>query len=655
MAVFIKKKKNSTRIFTNETVEKITKLHIQGHSKEAICEDLDIKKNTFSKALLQKRLVLPILDSIGSDASISTKSSRAVIDNNTGMGKSCSNVLERVLASKIGLSALTTFDNHIDLSHGGLLLTIPALLSCGLLRYVSRFESVTGYYTATQVFLSLSFLVFLRINKLESSDRVAIGDLGRCLGLDRIPEVKTLRNRIANFCRASDVEEWASQLSLDWMQTDDKLEGVLYIDGHVNLYYGNQVEMPKRFVSRMRLCMSGSTDYWVNNQMGQPFFVVPKTINEGLIKTLIDNIIPRLNRDVPNQPSEAQLAENENLHRYMIIFDREGYSIDFFEYLKSERIAFCTYRKNVKEAWDESEFTEYEIITESGDKEVVRLAERETVLCGKKEKGMPIKSVKVREIRKLSASGHQTSVITTNYLLSIVQVCVFMFLRWRQEIFFKYMVESFDIDSITSYMKKTIPDTVWVINPEYKDLDRQHKRILSLLTKSKTKYAEISLTNKEMTEKEMERFIKKKSDKKTEIEDLEKQKAQIIEVKKNTKKKIPFEDLPDNQKFDTAVNERKFFLDTIKIIAYRAETAMCNIIKKQMASPQEARSLMRKFYSADADIEIDNVKNVLWVKIHNNNHWADDKILQFLCDTLNETNTDFPSTNLTIQYKLVTS
>jgi hypothetical protein len=40
-------------------------------------------------------------------------------------------------------------------------------------------------------------------------------------------------------------------------------------------------QMPKRFVSRLRLCMSGSTDYWVNDRLGEPFFVVHKTINEG--------------------------------------------------------------------------------------------------------------------------------------------------------------------------------------------------------------------------------------------------------------------------------------------------------------------------------------------------------------------------------------
>jgi hypothetical protein len=592
---------------------------------------------------------------VSTDHVHSTKSSRSALDNITGMGKSCSNELERVLAGKTGISATTTFHNHLDLSHGGLLVSVPALLSCGLLRYISRFESVTGYYTATHVFISLIFLVLLRITRLQQCDRVAAGELGRCMGLDRIPEVKTLRRRIADFCRVTDVDTWSSELSGDWMNADDQLEGVLYVDGHVNLYYGDQVEMPKRYVSRMRLCMSGSTDYWVNNQMGEPFFVVRKTINDGLIKTLQDDIIPRLNKEVPNQPSEATLQANKKLHRYMIVFDREGYSIDFFEDLANQRIAFCTYRKNVKEDWDANEFSDYQMVTEGNDTETVQLAERETVLYGKKEKGKPTKEVTVREVRKKSACGHQTSIITTNYLLTIVQIGILMFSRWCQENFFKYMVESFDIDSITSYMKNTIPVSTSVINPQYKELDRQHKRVLSLLGKTKMKYAEITLADKEFSEKEMERFTKKKSDKKTEIEKLEIEKQEIIQKKKNTKKKIKFGDLDDNLKFDTAVNERKLFLDTIKVIAYRAETAMCNIIKKQMSSPTQARSLIRKLYAADADMETDEANKILTVKIHNTNHWADDKILQNLCDNLNQTQTVFPDTNLTLQFKLVTS
>jgi len=607
------------------------------------------------KALSQERISLPSLPSEPVNTSVSTKSSRSLLDNTTGMGKSCTNELSRVLASCSGISSQSIFGNHVDVSHGGLLLALPSLLSCGLLRHISRFESVSGYYTATQVFISLAFLMLLRVTKLEQTDTVPVGELGRCLGLDRIPEVKTLRERIALFCQVSNVEEWLSLLSCDWMQTDEALEGVLYVDGHVNLYYGKQTQMPKRFVSRLRLCMSGSTDYWVNSQLGAPYFVIHKTINEGMISVLKEEIIPRLNMDVPNQPTEAALAEDVNLHRYMLVFDREGYSIELFEYLSEQRIAFCTYRKNVKEEWPEEEFADYEIVTPSGETEIIRLAERQTLLCGKKEKGEKPKEVRVREIRKKTNSGHQTSIITTNRILNMVNIAFFMFARWGQENFFKYMVESFGIDSITSYSKNLIPDMSSVINPQYRELDRQHKTISTLINNKKIKYAGISLQNIEMSKKEIDRYAIKKNDMQLEIEDLEKQRITIIEKKKKTQKKILFKDLDENQKFNTSVNERKFFLDTIKIIAYRAETALCNIINKQMASPQQARTLIRKLYSSDADIELDKTNDVLLIKIHRTNHWNDDKIFEYLCDQINDTETKFPATNLTCKFKLVTS
>jgi hypothetical protein len=633
----------------------IVSLHLSGYSIDEICEKLSILKNTFSKALSQKRLTLPALPAETVNTEVSTKSSRSILDNISGMGKSCTNELSRVLASCAGIPATPTFGNHIDISHGGLLLSLPSLLACGLLRHISRFESVTGYYTASQVFVSLAFLMLLRVNRLEQTDTVPVGDLGRCLGLDRIPEVKTLRNRIALFCQATNVEEWLSLLSRDWMQSDEALEGTLYADGHVNLYYGKQTQMPKRFVSRLRLCMSGSTDYWVNDRMGAPFFVVHKTINEGMISVLKEDIIPRLKTDVPNQPTEAELEANAILHRFMLVFDREGYSIEFFEYLVGERIAFCTYRKHVKEDWPDEEFADYEVITQDDDTETIRLAERQTVLYGKKEKGEKQKEITVREIRKKTTSGHQTAIITTNRILTMVKIAFFMFARWGQETFFKYMVESFGIDSITSYFKNIIPDMSQVINPAYRELDREHKKTTTEINNKKIQYAGISLQNKEMTKKEIERYAKKKSDMQLEIEDLEKKRRIIIEKKNAVDKKITFKDLDENQKFNTSLNERKFFLDTIKIIAYRAETAMCNLIKKQMTSPAQARSLLRKLYTSDADIELDQTNSRLIVKLHRTNHWYEDEILEYLCIQLNETATAFPATNLTCQFNLVTS
>ena len=339
----------------------------------------------------------------------------------------------------------------------------------------------------------------------------------------------------------------------------------------------------------------------------------------------------------------------------MLVFDREGYSYELFAFLLAQRIAFCTYNKYVKEEWPEDEFTDCEMITPDGETETIQLAERQTVLCAKKEKGEPQQQITVREIRKRTVSGHQTSIITTNYILSVVKIALLMFSRWCQKNFFKYMVESFGIDSIVSYLKNPLPDMSQVTNPQYKELERQYKSITTRINNRKLKYAAISLQNKELSMRKIERYIKKKSELQFEIENFEKQRMAIAEQKNGVEKKILFKDLDENQKFQTSVNERKFFLDTIKIIAYRAKTALCNIIKKKMTAQEQARMLIRKIYASNADIQTDETNALLIVKIHRTNHWVDDNILEYLCEHLNDTHTTFPATNLTCLFKLVPS
>ena len=372
------------------------------------------------------------------------------------MGKACCNVVER--ASLGGISCPVAFEDAVDLQYGGLLVTLPALIACGLLNGVSRFDLSKVYYTTTQIFLSLAFMVMLRVKQLEQSKLLSCGELGRCLGMDRTPCVQTLRQRLGDFASVSDVGQWSLDMSRYWM-SEEAIDGVLYVDGHVNIYYGKSVKMPERYVSRMRLCMSGSTDYWVNNAIGQPYFVVYKTVNEGIIKTITNEIIPELDKAVPHQPSEQQLLENPHLHRYMVVFDREGYSVPFFLELKEKRIAFCTYRKNVKDKWDINEFSEYIVQEKSEGPVRMKLAERAVYLTTKKEKGKPSRGIWVREIRKLNPSGHQTSIITTNFALSISDIGFYMFARWCQENYFKYATQSFISTSSITMVSTTLSAT----------------------------------------------------------------------------------------------------------------------------------------------------------------------------------------------------
>jgi len=117
------------------------------------------------------------------------------------------------------------------------------------------------------------------------------------------------------------------------------------------VYHGSLTKLPRRYVSREKLCLRATTDYWVNALDGAPFFCVTKPIDPGLQKTLETDIVPRLLLDVPGQPCAQELADEPWLHRFTLIFDREGYSPDLFLRLRNQRVAILSYHKHPAGKW----------------------------------------------------------------------------------------------------------------------------------------------------------------------------------------------------------------------------------------------------------------------------------------------------------------
>ena len=638
-------------VLTEEKIAEIQLLCNKGHNTQDVSEITGIKADTIRKSIKSGRIVLlpEEFSEEQKDTIIITKGDRSVVDDFQGMGKACTNTLERVLSSKTGFPCNFIFGLHADLDQAGILLSLPSLLANGLLRYEEDFYPNSGYYSVSSIFLSLAFLALLRVKTLAQSTTIPAGELGKAMGLDRIPEVKTLRERIALFCLRTDVEAWMQKLSKDWLEQYPELSGVLYIDGHVNIYSGRKTKMPKRFSSRLKLCMSGSTDYWVNDCLGQPFFVVNKVVNTSMIEEIKNEIIPRLDQNVPNQPKNKELIKTPFLHRYMLVFDRECYSPDFFCDLWVERIAICTYNKNVKDKWPEEEFVPYTEVNLAGETEHMELAERGVLLQNKNSN----KKIWAREIRKKTSAAHQTSIITTNFTLSTMLIGIYMFARWSQENFFRYVMENFGIDTLVSYFSEKMSDTTILVNPQYRALENQLRTFVSKLNIRKTKFANMVLGEKTIEEKKMKKHLHQKSELNNEIISLEAEINQIKEKKKQIPRKITYAELPESEQFENVINKRKLFLDTVKIIAYRAETAMANIIKKRMSHPDEARVLLKQVYQTDANIYPDYVRKILTVELFRMTYWKDDLIIEELCQTLNETETVFPGTDLTLFYKLV--
>lgn len=560
------------------------------------------------------------------------------------MGMGATNREERVLASLGKLrEATVSFAPCADVPNGGVLWAVPFLLASGLFyRTDKHFALPDGYYGVTSLLLLLAFMALARFKAIESLRYCAPGEWGKILGLDRIPEVRTLRQKVQMLSAGGTTGEWGAELCQEWMQANPESAGFLYIDGHVRVYFGEQTKLPRHYVARERLCMRAVTEYWVNARDGQPFFFVTAAVDPGLLAMIRTEVLPRLEEDVPNQLSLPELMEEPLRHRFTLIFDREGYSPEFFAEMRARRIACVTYHKYPQGEWSEDEFVKQAVPLSYGDEVTMMLAERGTRLGN---------GLWVREIRKLCAGGHQTAVLSTDYLSDSTAVAGAMFARWSQENFFRYMRQQYNLDRLIDYKTKDIAGTRRVVNPAYRALDTEVRKKTAVLSRRLALFGAMELAE-EIEPKRVESYQQKKATLQDEIEHLSTEVAIVKGKRKKERRHITVNELPEEERFTLLSQDSKQFIDTIKMIAYRAETAMVNLFREKMARWDDARNLVKALYQSEIDLIPDQAKGCLTVCLHPLANRANDNAISHLCDEINAAEVNFPGSHLRLVYKM---
>jgi hypothetical protein len=646
-------------VMTPEVTAQAQQLLGAGGSPREVAEQLGLKLDTLRKAIQQGRLIRPCSPQpseptparapLPPPPAATDKSTRAVEDAAAEMGTACTRPDERALAA-FGLlnEASTRFETCRDVSFGGVLCALPALAENGLFRHIHDcLAKLRGYYSTLHVIILLAYMALCRIKAVEQLQYQPPGELGKLLGLDRVPEVRCLRRKLAALSVDDAPERWAGLLSRDWLEAAPELAGALYVDGHVRLYHGSQTALPKRYVSRQRLCLRGTTDYWVNDVLGQPFFAVERPIDQGLLEVLRSDIVPRLLKEVPGQPTAEELEADRYRARFVILFDREGYSPEFFkEMWQTHRIACITYHKYPKDDWPASEFAEVETTLPNGERVELQLAERGTWI-GQRKSGLW-----VREIRKLTTGGHQVSLISTAFGESAREDSVRLFSRWSQENFFRYMMEHFAIDLLNEYRTEEILETERpVVNPRWRELDRQKRSVKSKLTHRQARFAALTL-HPESDESALAEWGRRKAELVEEIEQLDHELTDINSQLKATPSHLDWDKLPETEKFQRLAPSRKQLVDTVKMIAYRAETALASIVREELARTDDARSLLRDLFCSEADLLPDLERRVLRVHVHPMSNPRADRAIAHLLEHLNAAEFTYPGTHLRLVYSI---
>ncbi|MEO5365851.1 MAG: helix-turn-helix domain-containing protein [Magnetococcus sp. WYHC-3] len=635
-------------VLTTPVLAEAQRLLDEGKDKAAVAASLQISCDTLRHALGDGRLVNRPRE-VALD-----KSARSVQDAvaAAGMGTACTRIAERVLASlgKFG-GAPVRFEACRDVKYGGVLCALPALLANGLLAKSETFlGKVRGYYTAVHVLLLLGFMGLARMQTVQKLGRQAPGEFGRLLGLDRIPEVRCLRRKLDELSAGQCAEAWAAELSHDWMASEPEAVGALYVDGHVRVYHGSLTKLPRKYVTRERLCLRGTTDYWVNDARGRPFFVVERVVDAGLLEALRTDIVPRLLRDVPDQPSEQALRDHPQRCRFTLVFDREGYSPVFFRQMwQDHRIACITYHKHPGASWPVDWFHEKTFTMPDGETVSLSLAEMGSRI------GTPPDAMWLREVRKLTASGHQISLIGTAFEADHTVLAARIFSRWCQENFFRYMREHFALDKLAEYGSEPLPDTAKVINPAWRQLTNQKQSVRAKLAYRHARFAELTLQETAQDPKTIQAWLVQKSALLEEVHVHEKTIADLKTKLKQTPKHIQWKDLADEDKFHRLLPGRKRLLDAVRMIAYRAETAMIPLMMNPTVTSADARTILQTLFGTESDILPDPPNERLLIRVHRGACPVTDQHLQQLFDFLNLTETRYPGTSLQMVYELVGS
>jgi len=563
-------------------------------------------------------------------------SERSAQDQESESGIAVKRHCDRSFARKGMLEqAEPLFEASEGVKFGGVLIALPVILSQGLLTIGEKvYKKLNdGFFGLQSILLILIFMALLRIKNPEQLTKHSPGDLGIILGLDRAPEVKTLRGKIEELGKREKSREFADLFAHHWADENPDVLGFLYIDGHVRPYHGKN-KLPKTHVAQKRLAMPATTDFWVNDANAEPLFFITTEANDSLLSTIENEILPELKNLI------------EEGRRVTLVFDRAGWSPKAFKKWYDMGFDVMTYRKGNYEPWPEECFQEFE--TELCKKNIkYNLGQRSVYMELENE------NFWMREVRRLCDNGHQTSVMTTNQDIEEVFVAIRMFSRWTQENFFRYMGIEFDFNHLGTYDVETADPNRLIPNPDLKKKKKELAKLRKEYNKNVKKLGDAAIHNNDIDQSEMSKFKTANEKIIQMINDLDIKCAELIEVISDMPEKVAIKETMDKDKIIKLETERKIFTDIIKMIAYRSETSLFNFLVPPVLArnEEEGRSFLKAVFQTATDIIPDEENKSLIVQFHTMANQRSNSALKTLCEIMNQEKCVYPGTDLRLVFK----
>lgn len=489
-----------------------------------------------------------------------------------------------------------------------------------------------AFYGLRNFFMTLFLMAFLRIKNPEKSGYYNVLTLGRLLGLDRSPCVKTIRRKIKHLSYRRKAMELMHLLGKERLNTLDQPLAVLYVDGHVISYYGKR-KLGKTFSTSKNRVVSATTEYWVNLADGTPLLFIPAEFNSAMTSAFF------------------KIAENARKvcggRPITFVFDRGGCSAALFEKLIAQGYDFIAYNKGANKLDDANFIEEKTIINgkEYSYKPYSREINKDIYV--KDKNGVYRKTkrkVKVREVIVRRNDGGQTSIITSRKDLSSAAVAAIIFNRWTQENYLKYLKEKYALDHLCTYAMLPVNENINHPNPEYtaikKKIEKLNKSIESIVGKH---------MKDEIDENEpsiVKNIVKLKTGKKADI--LKKMKLTLEHSQKLLKSIPPRISASEYKRINS---ESRLITNLVKMTAYYIEGKLAEILSFHYKGCNgNARGLISAMLRSPGSIKVDN--GLLNISIAPQSTPEKTRILKATCNEITVLAAKFPGTDLRMVFQV---
>ena len=538
--------------------------------------------------------------------------------------------------ARVGLlqDAAPVFAETHHLEFAGSFLAVAMLDKDPYLKVVGQLfgNFKAAFYGVRTMFMTFLLMALLRIKTNEQINRYNPQKLGRILGLDRAPCVKTQRRKLRQLARCNHAVELMERMAKKRTDSLAMPLAVLYVDGHVYKYSGKE-KISKTFSNSKNQVVKGITDYWLNLPGGAPLLCVTTEFNDDM-----STAFPKLLKHAKT------LCEGR---RITVVFDRGGASHALYEKLLKD-VDIITYRKNPKPV--ELSCFKREKTQINGKEYEYAPYVREVTLNVYERKGTRSqktnRTIALREIIIQRKDGGQTAILTSRRDLSPELVATTLFNRWSQENYFKYMLAEYNLDHLCVYGTENLSADIDHPNPDYTRLEKNLKKIkqqiAGILTKDLANLADEDL---ECAINQFRKVHKGKTGEK--LHRLGIRVKQIQEEMKETPKRVTPSD------YKCLKSEARLLSNAVKITAWYVETALLNIVAKYYKKvDQDGRATVVAMMKSSGALKIQD--SHLHITLEPQGTPQKTELLHKLCMDINNRNAKFPGCDKIIKFNVAT-